>query len=117
MAACTRGVSVGKWCALVGGAVVAGAGLRLRSWPRLALVLAGGAAVYWAARGVTPHRITEKLEVFGAGVTSGIYDDVAQAAKEERSPAGMLIGDPDALVDEASDDSFPCSDPPSFTAR
>jgi len=47
-------------------------------------------------------------------VSSGIYDQVAQAAKEERNPTGTLIED---IVEEASDDSFPCSDPPSWTAR
>ena len=50
----------------------------------------------------------------GSGVTSAIYDEVAQAAKEELHPAGTYIYD---VVTEASDDSFPCSDPPGWTAR
>jgi len=50
----------------------------------------------------------------GAGVTSGIYDHVAQAAKERKHPAGTHIHD---IVEEASDDSFPCSDPPAWTGR
>ena len=50
----------------------------------------------------------------GAGVTSGIFDHTAQAAKERRHPAGEYIHD---VVTEASDDSFPCSDPPAWTGR
>jgi uncharacterized membrane protein len=108
-----REPEVGRWCSLAGGLLLAGAGLRLRSWPRLALVLAGSALVYRGLRGSTPRRIARKLEVFGAGVTSGIYDQVAQAAKKKRNPAGTT----DDVVEEASDDSFPCSDPPAWTAR
>ena len=41
-------------------------------------------------------------------------DDIMQAVKEARTPAGTLIED---VVTEASEDSFPCSDPPAWTAR
>jgi hypothetical protein len=94
--------------------------MRLEHWVGLGLVVLGGVLLYrWLARssvGCDPSdaRCREHLARFGAGVTSGIYDQMAQAAKEERHPAGTLIED---VVEEASEDSFPCSDPPSWTAR
>jgi len=79
--------------------------------------------VSYGLRGMARHisrerergdRCNAHLTNFGAGVTAGIFDHVAQAAKEESHPAGTLIND---IEDEASDDSFPCSDPPAWTAR
>ena len=78
----------------------------------LGLVALGGALMWRGER--DGRRRRAKLEKYGAGVTSGIYDGPAQAAKEQRYQVGDPIED---IVDESSDDSFPCSDPPSFTAR
>jgi len=94
-----------------------GRGTGIRWWQvagGLMLVAAGGRLIYEGLRGARPRRVARRLASVGAGVTSGIYDDVAQAAKESRHPAGAYIDDP---VEEASDDSFPCSDPPAWTAR
>jgi hypothetical protein len=47
-------------------------------------------------------------------VNTGTFDELTQALKEERAPVGTLIED---VVYEASEDSFPASDPPAWTMR
>jgi len=54
------------------------------------------------------------LSKTGAGVNTATCDQLTQALKEERAPVGTLIED---VVYEASEDSFPASDPPAWTMR
>lgn len=109
-----------RWVLTAAGGWLTARGWRRRSRLGGALCFFGGVAlVMWAQRRVgaaaqiafdcAGHRAR-----YGAGVTSGIFDQAAQAAKEERHPAGTFIED---VVAEASDDSFPCSDPPGWTSR
>lgn len=114
------------WLSVAGGGLLLGAGLRLRSWSGAVLALAGGALAYRGLRGLAapdpcpgpPAGLGTKwrslLARYGAGVNTAVYDGPAQAAKEERHPAGTYIAD---VVGEASDDSFPCSDPPGWVQR
>ncbi|MDY3553682.1 hypothetical protein R5W24_002787 [Gemmata sp. JC717] len=104
--------------AVAAGAILAATGACSRR-PGAAGLMIAGAGLVWYGLGrwreaAGAGRRAAHLARYGAGVSTGIYDHVAQAAKEERHPAGTLIED---VVEEASDDSFPCSDPPSWTAR
>ncbi len=111
---------------LLGGGLLAAAGLRRGSVLGLLAAAAGGWLAYRGYRMVNckpgepgceqpdKEKCRAILDTVGAGVTTGIYDHVAQSAKEERTHSD----DPtdDALL-ELSDDSFPCSDPPSYSPR
>ncbi|MBN9520645.1 hypothetical protein J0H58_19360 [bacterium] len=110
---------------MLGGGLLATVGLRRRSAVGLLMAAAGGWLAYRGYRMATcnagepgcepdKEKCRVLLDTLGAGVTAGIYDQVSQQAKEERTAAGDSIDDP---VLEASDDSFPCSDPPSFSPR
>ena len=114
------------WLYVVGGGLLLGAGLRLRSWPGVLIALGGGALAYRGLRGLATRgpwsgpaagfgpKWRSLLARYGAGVNAGTRDELAQAVKEERNPAGTFIRD---VVEEASEDSFPCSDPPGWIQR
>jgi hypothetical protein len=54
------------------------------------------------------------LATVGAGVNTATCDGLTEALKEERTPTGSFIED---VVYEASEDSFPASDPPGWVMR
>lgn len=110
---------------MLGGGLLTAVGLRRGSVIGLLVAAAGGWLAYRGYRmvrcGMNPaacepdkEKCQAILDTVGAGVTAGIYDHVSQQAKEERAADPFVEDDP---VLEASDDSFPCSDPPSFSPR
>lgn len=84
--------NVEQWVAAAASGALVFGGLRARGWTGLALVLAGGTLAWWAAEGP------------GTGAVRASFRTVW--------PTGSAPAD---SVTEASEESFPASDAPSWT--
>lgn len=84
-----------RWLlAMMAGALLF-AGLRRRSMPGLLIALGGSGLGWWAATGIETRR-------------------VRRAQLTQAWPLGRSSG---AMIDEASEESFPASDAPAFTPK
>lgn len=96
-----------RLASLVGGGLLAAAGLRRGSAVGTVMALVGGVL---AARGLTGH-----CPVYGAMNSHAAGGDARGPARTARHPGDIHGPTRPETVDEAAEESFPASDPPSFT--
>jgi hypothetical protein len=100
---------VERWTSMLGGVVLAAAGLRRGGVQGAVMGVAGGLL---AARGLSGHCAVKAMMNERPG---GYLDRAADYLNPDRRSSDEQPDRPWNRVDEASDESFPASDPPSFT--
>lgn len=111
-----RMINVGhaeRLASLVGGGILAVLGIRRPTIGGAVMALAGGALV---ARGLTGYCPAYGLMEGWRRPDPAIpAQDVEEGIHPYSRNPGDIYGDADERVDEASEESFPASDPPSFS--
>jgi hypothetical protein len=112
---------VERWASMIGGGVLAAAGLRRGSGAGVLMALAGGMLL---ARGITGHCAVKAMlmdqphtdqDIDGSEPDSRVerQESMQDRVKEDRDDDRR--NRPWNKVDEASDQSFPASDPPAYS--
>ena len=111
-----------RWIASAAGALAAGWGLSRRSYTGLAVAVGGGCLAYWGATGrwpalprgiAIPDAVRQSLGGRFAAAPGTTRHGMPQTGTDPQERAWIPPADVDP-VDEASMDSFPASDPPSY---
>ncbi len=103
-----------RLASLVGGGVLAVLGMRRSGMAGTAMALAGGALVVRGLSGYCP--VYTLLETDDERLDAAIpTQDVEEGRNKFARHPGDIYSDCDESVDETSKESFPASDPPSFS--